>query len=222
MTAAAVVAARGLFVTFEGGEGAGKSTLLRAIASALDGTGREVIATREPGGTPEGEALRRILLEAAPGAWEPMSEALLHYAARVQHVTRVVRPALARGAVVLSDRFADSTMVYQGYGLGVAREAIAAVHRAALGDFAPDLTIVLDVPVEVGLARAARQRRPDRYEADERAFHERVRQGFLAIAAAEPERCAVVDATRPADEVRAAVLRLIAARLGLPLAVSAA
>lgn len=220
MTAA--VAARGLFITLEGGEGAGKSTLLRALAAALAATGREVIATREPGGTSEGEALRRILLEAAPGAWEPMSETLLHYAARVQLVARVIRPALARGAVVLSDRFADSTMVYQGHGLGVAREAIAAIHRAVLSDFRPDLTIVLDVPVEAGLARAARHRTPDRYEANERAFHERVRQGFLAVAAAEPERCAVVDATRPADEVREAVLRLIAARLGPRLAASAA
>lgn len=212
----------GRFITLEGGEGAGKSTLLRAVAAALEATGREVIATREPGGTPEGEALRRTLLEARPGAWEPMSETLLHYAARAQHVARVIRPALARGALVVCDRFADSTMVYQGYGLGVARETIAAIHRAVLGDFRPDLTFVLDVPVEVGLARAARHRTPDRYEGDERAFHERVRQGFLAVAAAEPERCAVVDATRPADEVREAVLGLIAGRLGLPLAASAA
>lgn len=218
MTPASAVAGRGLFVTLEGGEGAGKSTLLRELALTLTTAGREVVITREPGGTPEGEALRRLLLEAAPGAWEPISEALLHYASRAQHVARLIRPALARGAVVLCDRFADSTMVYQGHGLGVAREAIAAIHRAVLGEFRPDLTVVLDVPVAIGLARAARLRVPDRYESDAHAFHERVRQGFLAIAAAEPERCVVVDATRPEEEVRRIVLRLIADRLGLPSA----
>lgn len=216
MTAAPVVAGRGLFVTLEGGEGAGKSSLSRGLAHALTSVGREVVATREPGGTPEGEALRRLLLDAAPGAWEPMSEVLLHYAARAQHVARVIRPALARGAVVLCDRFADSTMVYQGFGLGVPREAIAAIHRAVLGAFRPHLTVVLDVPVDLGLARAARERGPDRYEADATSFHERVRQGFLAIARAEPERCVVVDATRPAEEVLHAVLSLLVDRLGLP------
>ncbi|MCS6853175.1 MAG: dTMP kinase [Elioraea sp.] len=209
---------RGLFVTLEGGEGAGKSTLLRSLVAALRAAGRDFVATREPGGTPEGEALRRMLLGAAPGSWEPMGETLLHYAARAQHVARVIRPALARGAIVLSDRFADSTMVYQGYGLGVACEAIAAIHRAVLGEFSPDLTVVLDVPVEVGLARVARHRAPDRYEADARAFHERVRQGFLAVAAANPGRCVVVDATQPEEEVRDSVLRLIADRLAIPLA----
>ncbi len=216
MTATPVVARQGLFVTLEGGEGAGKSSLLHGLANALTSVGQDVVATREPGGTPEGEALRHLLLDTAPGAWEPMSEVLLHYAARAQHVARVIRPALERGAVVLCDRFADSTMVYQGYGLGVAREAIAAVHRAVLGEFRPNLTVVLDVPVELGLARATRARGPDRYESNTTSFHQRVRQGFLAIAQADPERCVIVDATRPLEEVQQAVLRLIGNRLGLP------
>ena len=208
-------------MTLEGGEGAGKSTLVRSLANVLRASGLDVVTTREPGGTSEGEALRRLLLEASSGTWEPITETLLHYAARAQHVARLIRPALARGAIVLCDRFADSTIVYQGFGLGVARDAIAAIHRAVLGGFGPDLTVVLDVPVEVGLARAASGRLPDRYESGDRAFHDRVRQGFLAVAAEERERCVVVNALLPENEVRRTVLRLIADRLALPRAATA-
>lgn len=208
---------RGLFISLEGGEGAGKSTQLAAIVEALAAAGREVVATREPGGTAGAEAIRDLLVEGEPGRWTPMTETLLHYAARVEHVERLVRPALRRGLDVVCDRFSDSTMAYQGFGQGVPREAIAALHRTVLGGFAPDLTLVLDVPVETGLGRAAARRDANRYERFDAAFHGRVREGFRTIAREEPSRCVLIDATRARDEVTREVLRAVGSRLGLVL-----
>lgn len=207
---------RGRFVTFEGGEGAGKSTQIRLLAAWLETQGVPVVMTREPGGTPGAERIRKLLVEGDADAWTPMTEALLHYAARVEHVARVVQPALAAGRWVLSDRFADSTIAYQGYGHGLGQARIAGLHRAALGRFRPDLTLVLDIGVARGLARAAARRGTEtRYESMDTAFHRRVRAGFLEIARIDPARCVVVDARAGAERVhgrvRAALAPLLAA-----------
>jgi dTMP kinase len=202
---------RGVFLTLEGGEGAGKTTQLQRLAERLRTAGREVVTTREPGGTPAAERLRGLLL--AEGPWEQVTEALLHFAARREHVVGLVRPALAAGRVVLSDRFADSTLAYQCYGLGLPRRVWDALAEITLEGLRPDLTLVLDVPVERGLARAAARGGANRYEALPPEFHERVRQGFLAIAAADPARCAVVDADADPDTVAARVAAAVAERL---------
>lgn len=202
---------RGVFLTLEGGEGAGKTTQLQRLAERLRAAGREVVTTREPGGTPAAERLRGLLL--AEGPWEGVTEALLHFAARREHVVGLIRPALAAGRVVLSDRFADSTLAYQCYGLGLPRRVWDALAEITLEGLQPDLTLVLDVPVERGLARAAARGGANRYEALPPAFHERVRQGFLAIAAADPARCAVVDADADPDTVAARVAAAVAERL---------
>jgi dTMP kinase len=144
----------GRFITFEGGEGAGKSTHVRLLAEALRAAGLSVVETREPGGSPGAEEIRELLVHGAVARWDPMSEALLHFAARRDHVTRVIAPALAAGDWVLSDRFADSTMAYQGYGHRLGREVIEQLYALAVGDLAPELTVILDLPVEDGLARA--------------------------------------------------------------------
>jgi dTMP kinase len=175
------------------------------------------VATREPGGTEDAEAIRALLVGGAPGRWDPIAETLLHYAARAQHVARLIRPALERGTAVLSDRFADSTMTYQGFGQGVARETIRAIHAASLGRFAPDLTLILDLPVEVGLARAAGRQSTNRYERFNHDFHARVREGFLTIAREEPGRCVVIDASRPPDVVWRAIVGAVSGRLRLDL-----
>jgi dTMP kinase len=207
----------GRFITLEGGEGAGKTTQARLLAEAIRAAGLEAVETREPGGEAGAEAIRGLLVTGEPGRWEPLAETLLHYAARVQHVARVIRPALERGAWVVSDRFADSTAVYQGDGQGVEAAAIAAIHRATLGDVAPDLTLILDLPVEQGLARAAARSARNRYERFDHAFHARIREGFLRRAASEPKRCVVIDAARPAEAVAAAIRAAVAERLGLVL-----
>ena len=208
--------ARGRFITFEGGEGAGKSTQVRRLVEALARRGIDAIATREPGGAPGAEFIRKLLVDGPESRWEPLAEALLHFAARREHVVRTVWPALERGQWVISDRFADSTMAYQGYGQGADRDAIAALYRATLGDFAPDLTLVLDLPVAVGLARAGVRDSgaQSRYERMDVAMHERLRQGFLAIARAEPRRCAVLDASLGPEAVAAAVEAVVRERLG--------
>jgi dTMP kinase len=205
---------RGRFITFEGGEGAGKSTQIARLVAALRGAGIEVLATREPGGVESAERIRALLVTGSPGAWLPMSEVLLHYAARNEHVARVIRPALARGIWVVCDRFADSTMAYQGYGQGVARRAIEEIHRRALGRFRPDLTLIFDIATQAGLGRT-RERKGDetRYENMARRFHERVRRGFLAIARREQRRCARIDAGREIDDVSRQVFAAVAKRL---------
>jgi dTMP kinase len=209
--------ATGKFITFEGGEGSGKSTQLRRLADALGARGIACVTTREPGGCPGAEEIRRLLVEGGVGRWQPMSEALLNYAARIEHVAHTITPALTRGDWVLSDRFADSTMAYQGYGHGLGPEAIARLHKLALGDLRPDLTLIFDIPVEDGLARArARGGNEDRYERMDKAFHERLRMGFLAIAKAEPQRCAVIDASGDVETVAGRVLATVTTRLSLP------
>jgi dTMP kinase len=212
---------RGRFITLEGGEGAGKTTQRAALAGLIRATGREVVETREPGGEAGAEAIRALLVGGEPGRWEPLAETLLHYAARAQHVARVIEPALARGAWVISDRFADSTAVYQGAGQGVEAGTIAAIAAATLRGFAPDLTLILDIPVEAGLARTGQRGETNRYERFDGDFHARIRAGFLAIAAAEPQRCAVIDATRSPGEVLAAAVAAIEERLGLSLTAAA-
>lgn len=210
--------ARGRFVTLEGGEGAGKSTQLRLLADALRAAGLEVVATREPGGSPGAEQIRELLVNGAVGRWDAVTEALLHFAARRDHLTKTVWPALDRGSWVVSDRFADSTRAYQGYGHGLDLDMIDRLYAVTVGDFAPDLTIVLDLPVEAGLRRAAdRAGGEDRYEKMDLSFHRRLRDGFLAIARAAPERCLVVDADRPVAEVQRSIRIAIGERLGAPL-----
>lgn len=198
---------RGLFITFEGPEGAGKTSQLEGAAAALAGRGVSVLATREPGGTWLGEQLREVLL-ARTGANAPTdatTDALLFNAARRQLVTEVVRPALEVGTTVLCARFADSTMAYQGYGAGVSLERLAQLERAATDGLKPDLTILLDVPPEVGLARKS-PGEVTRFEAEfDLDFHRRVRDGFLALAAAEPERFVVIDATGTREAVAAEI-----------------
>lgn len=209
--------ATGKFITLEGGEGTGKSTQVRLLAEALGAAGIAAHATREPGGTPGAEAIRALLVSGDVDRWDAMSEALLHFAARRDHVEKVVRPKLAQGTWIIGDRFADSTMAYQGCAQGLGREAVEALYRLTLGAFAPDLTLVLDVPVTVGLARAgARDNNGEtRYERLGPAFHERLRAAFHAIVARAPDRCVLIDATESVEAVHAAVRAVVAERLGV-------
>ena len=208
--------AQGKFITFEGGEGAGKSTQLKRLAARLQAQGREVVATREPGGSPGAEDIRALVLKGEADRWSPVTETLLMYAARRDHVERVIRPALARGAWVICDRFADSTRAYQGAAGGTDPGLIGALETYILEATRPDLTLIFDMPVKVGLDRAeARAGAEMRFESKGQAFHERLREGFLAIARAEPERCAVVDAAGTLDEVEARVWAAVQARLGV-------
>ena len=198
--------APGKLITFEGGEGAGKSTQVMRLAVRLRARGIDPVLTREPGGAPGAEEIRALLVQGSPGRWTPMTEALLHYAARAEHLEQTVRPALNQGRWVISDRFADSTLAYQGYGHGLGRALIEPLHRLVVGGLAPDLTLILDVPVPEGLKRAGtRTGNETRYEQMDMGFHERLRQGFLEIAAREPGRCAVIDASKNVDAVEAQV-----------------
>jgi len=210
--------ARGRFITVEGGEGSGKSTQVPLLAAALERAGVAVLATREPGGSPGAEAIRRLLLEGEGERWDAMEEALLLVAARRDHVARLIEPALERGTWVVCDRFSDSTVAYQGYGRGLPVVDIAVLHRIALGDFAPDLTLILDLPAEVGLARAsARPADADRFERLDRSFHQRLRQAYRDIAAAEPERCVMIDAAADLRLVHRALLAAVEQRLGVQI-----
>lgn len=205
---------RGRFVTLEGGEGSGKSTQARRLADSLSQRhGLEVILTREPGGSPGAEDIRRLLVEGAVGRWDATAEALLHFAARRSHVTETIWPALDRGAWVVSDRFADSTLAYQGYGQGLDETAIATLYALTLGDFRPDLTIVLDVPVATGLDRAAAER--NRYERMSADFHDRVRKGFKEIAANDSSRCVLIDASQAIEAVAEAIWGAVGERLNV-------
>ncbi len=208
----------GRFISIEGGEGAGKSTQVGLLVAALGRAGVPVRATREPGGSPGAEAIRRLLLEGEGERWDAIGEALLLVAARRDHVTRVIASALVQGVWVVSDRFADSTIAYQGYGRGVALADLAALHSFALGDFAPDLTVILDLPVEVGLARAAARSPADRFERLDRGFHEKLRQGFRQIAADNPTRCILIDASGDPKTVHQAVVAAIEECLGVAIA----
>jgi dTMP kinase len=196
------------FISLEGGEGGGKSTQARLLAERLQALGREVVSTREPGGSPGAEALRELLVKGPVDRWSPLTETLILYAARRDHVERVIRPALDRGAWVISDRFADSTRAYQGAAGGVDPAFIDVLERTALGPTRPDLTLILDLPAAEGLRRAGRRGDDDtRFEAKGLVFHERLRAEFLAIATREPQRCLVIDAALPVSDVSNAIWR---------------
>lgn len=204
----------GRFLAIEGIDGSGKSGIVRFLAAELTALGHDVVTTREPGGTPEGEALRALLLGEAGKAWDLSSELLLMTAARVQHLHHVIAPAVARGAIVISDRFVGSTIAYQGAGRGIPAEHIRDLHATFIGGTMPHLTIVLDVDVATGLSRskrrlAAQSADEGRFEALDTSFHERVRASFLTQAAADPARHAVLDATRTPDEVAADALAAV-------------
>ncbi len=199
----------GLFITLEGPEGAGKSTNREYLAAHLRAQGLDVVLSREPGGTPLAERIRELLL--APSD-EPMAvdtELLLVFAARAQHLAQVIRPALARGAVVLCDRFTDATYAYQGGGRGLPKDRIAALETFVQGELRPDLTLIFDLPVEVGLARASARGRLDRFEQEGRTFFDAVRHAYLERAAAEPQRYRVVNAAQTLSEVQVALDALL-------------
>ena len=205
---------QGRFITFEGGEGAGKSTQLKRLVARLQTAGREVVATREPGGSSGAESIRELVLKGAADRWSPVTETLLMYAARRDHIERVIRPGLERGAWVVCDRFADSTRAYQGGAGDVAPQLIAAMETHILEATRPDLTLIFDLPVDIGLQRAHERAGSEmRFESKGVAFHERLRAAFLEIARAEPERCAIIDACGTLDEVEAQVWAAVAGRL---------
>ncbi len=186
------------FITFEGIEGCGKSTQLMRLAGRL---GDRAVVTREPGGTAVGRRVREVLLDPASRGLAPMAELLLYFADRAQNVAEVIQPGLAAGKVVLCDRYVESSLAYQGYGRGLSREAIRSLAALATGGLRPDLIVMIDVPVEVGLARVGRRGAQDRLECEAAAFHERVRAGFLALLAEEPARWLRLDGTQPEDAV---------------------
>ncbi len=197
----------------EGGEGVGKSTQARRLAERLEAAGRRVVVTREPGGSPGAESLRELLVNGAVDRWSPISETLLIYAARRDHIERVIAPALADGAWVVCDRFLDSTRAYQGAGGGAPAELIAALEAAVVGPLMPDLTLVMDMAPEAGLARAARRGEAARFEAKGAAFHARLREAFLEIAVSEPVRCVVLDAGGDVEAVAERIWAVVGARL---------
>ncbi len=205
----------GHFLAFEGGEGTGKTTQLKVLADALTEQGFEVVLTHEPGDSPVGARLRELLLDPATQV-TAQTEALLYAADRAEHVAHVIAPAMRRGAIVISDRYIDSSIAYQGFGRGLDLEEVIRTSRWATGGLLPDLTLVLDLPVEEGLRRArGRSGRADRLEAEALDFHERVRAGFLELAKAEPQRYAVIAATGAPDQVAEPIRAAVFARLGL-------
>jgi dTMP kinase len=209
------------FITFEGGDGSGKSTQLRLLADYLSARGRQVVCTREPGGTNLGKMIRRVLLEAGDEKISPETELFLYLADRAQHVREVVRPALAAGKIVLCDRFTDSTLAYQGYGREVDLRMLDELNRMASGGVVPDLTFLLDCPPELGLSRTAarmetqkpRARREDRFERKEREFHDRVRRGFLELARKDAKRIRLLDARRSIEDLHTEIRAIVESAL---------
>ena len=205
-----------MFITLEGPEGAGKTTQLRALADYLRGCGYDVVTTREPGGTAIGDQIRHVLHDTANVAMSPTAEVLLYAASRAQLVAEVIQPALAAGRVVLCDRYADSTMAYQGYGRGLDRDALAALTAVATGVLRPDLTLLLDLDVARGLARRRDEgEEMNRLDLETIEFHRRVRAGYLALAAAEPARWQLIDADRPPAAIQDTLRRLVLERLSV-------
>jgi len=205
---------RPAFLAVEGIDGCGKTGISRSISQHFEDRGVEVVATREPGGSPAGEQIRHLILSGSDASWDPYSELLLMTAARVEHVKRIILPALARGETIVSDRYVGSTVAYQGAGRGIPQEFILELHRTAVGDLWPDLTIVLDLEVEIGLARSRRRLQTisadeGRFESLDVGFHGRVRRSFLHQAAIHPDRHVVIDASRSPDDVRRATLAAI-------------
>lgn len=210
---------RGLFITFEGGEGTGKTTQSRLLKDYFTAQGREVILTREPGGTPEGEKIRNLLVQRDGGDWTAMAECLLFFAARHMHVEKVIAPALAAGKIVICDRFTDSTIAYQGYGHGFDRKKLEQISKITLDSFSPDLTFLLDLDPFLGLKRSLGQNQEstglqqteDRFEQLELEFHEKLRKGFIDIAKANPKRVRIIPAEEPASQVHSKILEIIEA-----------
>jgi dTMP kinase len=207
------------FITFEGIEGCGKTTQMGLLARHLTARGHEVVMTREPGGCPIADKVREILLDAGNRAMAPLTELLLYAAARAQHIAEIVTPALASGRVVLCDRFTDATVAYQGYGRGLDRAVIDELNRLAAGDIRPDFTVLVDCPVEVGLGRAVARinssagAREERFELESLPFHRKVRDGYLKLAQAEPERFVVIDGAGGIEETAAAIAAAVYPRL---------
>lgn len=207
---------RGRFITFEGGEGTGKSSHARDLADALRAKGRSVLLTREPGGSPGAEEIRSLLVTGEVGRWSATAEILLNYAARESHLRETIRPALTRGDLVLCDRFMDSTRVYQGVAGGGDMALIDSLERMIVGETRPDLTLILDVDPELGLARA--KKRADlenRFEKKGLAFHRKLREGFLAMASGDAGRCRIIDSSRPYEAVAQDIWRAVAPLAGL-------
>jgi dTMP kinase len=212
---------RGRFITFEGGEGTGKSTQAAMLAQHLESHGIAVVRTREPGGSPGAEIIRHVLLSGAAKPLGAEAEAILFAAAREDHVSHVIEPALAAGKWVICDRFADSTRVYQGALGRVDDRLLKSLERVSIGELSPDLTLVLDLPVEQGLQRRAQRSgnaAPDRFEAEDVEFHEKLRQAYLALAAQAPQRCVVVDASGATDDVGKRIRAVVDSRLDPALA----
>ena len=205
---------RGRFITIEGGEGVGKTTNLNYIKEVIEKSGKVLRVTREPGGTPLAEKIRELLLDPAHKGMAPDCELLLMFAARAEHIDKLIRPALEAGEWVLCDRFTDATFAYQGAGRGLSKARILELEAMVQGGLRPDLTLLLDMPVEIGLQRASDRSQPDRFEQEARDFFERVRQGYLERAAAEPERFRVIDASRPLPEVQKQIREALAPFLG--------
>lgn len=206
----------GFFITFEGGEGAGKSTQITRLADKLVAAGYDVVVTREPGGSPGAEAVRHVLLSGAAEPFGPKMEALLFAAARSDHIEQVIRPAVERGAIVLCDRFLDSTRVYQGVTGGLDPEFVLALEEVSVDGTIPDMTLILDLDPALGLQRAQARRGEgvaDRFEKETLAIHQRRREAYLAIAEAEPERCIVIDASGSAEQVEMVITAAVAAAL---------
>jgi dTMP kinase len=207
---------QGRFITFEGGEGTGKSTQARLLAASLGKRGIACVVTREPGGSPGAEEIRELLVKGEPGRWDVLPETLMLYAARADHVARTIKPALADGRWVISDRFSDSSYAYQGAGRGLNRETVRRIEAIAIDDFKPDLTLILDLPVDVGLRRTQTRGSGDnRFEQFDAAFHERMRKAFLDIARRAGDRCIVIDASGSEAEVAEAVLAAVVKRYSL-------
>lgn len=201
---------RGLFITFEGGEGAGKTTQIKRLAEAL---GNDVILTREPGGTPEAEAIRNTFFQNDGQNWPPEALVLLMFSARVLHTENLIRPALERGQTVLCDRYTDSTRVYQGYAGNLSLEKIEQVKMLSIGEFEPDLTFIMDIAPEEGLKRAGTRAGETTFEEKDIVFHHKIRDGFLTIAKKNPDRCVIIDATQDANIIAAQILGHVKSRL---------
>lgn len=203
-----------VFITFEGGEGAGKSTQIGLLSEYLRSIGHEVVTTREPGGSPDADTLRELLVTGEPGRWSPQAEALLNYAARESHLNHLIRPALAAGKTVLCDRFADSTRAYQGIAGQVGTDFVEMLDQAIVGSSQPDLTLIFDLDPQVGLERAHQRGGADRFEKKGLRFHQNLRKAFLEIAGNNPARCRVIDASGSVEQVAAQIRACVEQSIG--------
>ena len=213
---------KGVFISFEGGEGGGKSTQIKLLAEKLEKAGQQVVVTREPGGTREAEKIRELLVQRDGGNWSETAECLLFFAARTMHVRDLIKPALDAGKVVLCDRFTDSTRAYQSYGHGFSLETLEAIKEISIGEFEPDITLILDIDPRAGIGRSTgrnaqirknESETEDRFERLDLSFHERLREGYLNIAKNNPERCFVLDASKNIEDLSKDIQRIVLSRL---------